>query len=228
MSLKDICAPLRGWGSSRISLLTLNHNCLYKLRITENFWCTPHNRVLRKCSLDPALRPWLVASQFPFPSSQLSLHPQPLSHTLGHYPPTLIAPGPDTKLQGSAPTPQSLPKLLFKLSHFKPACPASLSFRAYMSGPIWHPVFLTGNCEYSKTVKLWFLSLDLHLASPHLTSGNGIKTPGSVRKSCVQIYSFNLHHQPMKKLFTIIIYLLLLFSLYTIQKWRGGDLPEVT
>lgn len=52
--------------------------------------------VFKKCCLDPILRPWLEASQFPFLSSQLSLHPQSLpsgSHTPDHPTATLIAQG---------------------------------------------------------------------------------------------------------------------------------------
>lgn len=65
---------------------------MWKVSLYLVFWYNFY-----KYYLDPVLRPWLEASQFPFLSSQLSpyLHPPPLkgSHTLGHCMLTLTSQG---------------------------------------------------------------------------------------------------------------------------------------
>ena len=71
--------------------------------------------------------------------AELTHQPPPLLgfHTLGHYLPGLISPGPDTRQPRRAPVPQSLLEL-FKLDNSKPTYPVLLvpSCRNYKKRPL--------------------------------------------------------------------------------------------
>jgi hypothetical protein len=47
-------------------------------------------------------------------------------------------------------------------------------------------VFSLGNCEHSKTEKVWFLSLDVHLALPYIIQVHMVKTTSH---SCLKFFS---------------------------------------
>lgn len=93
------------------------------------------------------------------------------SHTLGHYSPTLITPGPGTRQPGTVPSSQGLWKL-FTLSNPKPAYPASpvpshgnhkKGCCSYLPSPLasWltlvplpvHPLLRI--CEYNQPCSQW-------------------------------------------------------------------------
>lgn len=69
------------------------------------------------------------------PKAQSQPPPVSSSHSLGHYPPALIAPGPGNRQLEAAPVSQSLLKL-FRLAKPKPASPAlpHLSHRTHNEG----------------------------------------------------------------------------------------------